>query len=119
MDTAAALAGWRATHVLVDHYLLDARWHRRVRQSLGVQMVAIDDLADRELAVDVLVDPKWAGSGGKVPRSNGPRPACWLAPASRCWRSRTPMRPRRVRDAVRSMGICMGGADPAGSSSAY
>ncbi len=119
MDTAAALAGWGATHVLVDHYLLDARWHRRVRQSLGVQVVAIDDLADRELAADLLVDPNVCVNPAEKYRGRiradtrilaGPRFAL-LAPE---YADAAPCAPATP---VRSVGICMGGADAAGLSS--
>ena len=47
-DTLAALrsAGWPAADwLVVDHYALDARWHRAVQPVLGARLAAIDDLA--------------------------------------------------------------------------
>lgn len=40
---------------VVDHYALDARWHRAVRPTVR-RLLVMDDLADRELHCDVLVD---------------------------------------------------------------
>ncbi|MCH2132784.1 MAG: UDP-2,4-diacetamido-2,4,6-trideoxy-beta-L-altropyranose hydrolase [Phycisphaerales bacterium] len=42
--------------IVVDHYGIDARWHRAVAGSTRSMMV-IDDLADRQLEVDLLLDP--------------------------------------------------------------
>lgn len=41
--------------IVVDHYGIDQRWHQCVRPSVGRIMV-IDDLADRQLDCDVLLD---------------------------------------------------------------
>jgi UDP-2,4-diacetamido-2,4,6-trideoxy-beta-L-altropyranose hydrolase len=41
--------------LIVDHYGLDARWHKQLRQRAEKIMV-IDDLADRELDCDLLLD---------------------------------------------------------------
>lgn len=43
------------TWVVVDHYGLGARWHRAVA-ACGVKILVIDDLADRPLLCDLLVD---------------------------------------------------------------
>ncbi|MEO7851673.1 MAG: UDP-2,4-diacetamido-2,4,6-trideoxy-beta-L-altropyranose hydrolase [Rubrivivax sp.] len=116
--TVAALGGWRPGLVVVDSYGLDARWHRAVGAALDARMAAIDDLGDRELAVDWLIDHnhapdhrvKYAGhlpAGAKL--VCGPRYAL-LAPvyatAARC----------TLREQVRSIGIFMGGTDSAGLS---
>lgn len=56
-DAQAVLAaaerppGW----VVVDHYELDARWEAAVRR-LGPRVLALDDLADRPHAADVVLD---------------------------------------------------------------
>jgi UDP-2,4-diacetamido-2,4,6-trideoxy-beta-L-altropyranose hydrolase len=42
--------------VVVDHYGLDAKWHGVVRQRFGCCVLAIDDLGDRPLAADIIVD---------------------------------------------------------------
>jgi len=118
--TVEALANWRATHVVVDSYLLDASWHRRVRQALSVEVVAIDDLGDRDLDADLLVDPNVCRNPREKYRNRigegtrilaGPRFAL-LAPEYACAARYAPVAK------VRSVGICMGGSDAAGLSTA-
>lgn len=41
--------------LIVDHYALDARWHRAVRAK-AKRIMVIDDLADRPLDADLLLD---------------------------------------------------------------
>ncbi|MEZ5235871.1 MAG: UDP-2,4-diacetamido-2,4,6-trideoxy-beta-L-altropyranose hydrolase [Acidimicrobiales bacterium] len=57
-ETLAALASQPGPAVLVvDHYGIDARWHRRLTAARpDVALVAIDDLADRPLHVDLVLD---------------------------------------------------------------
>jgi UDP-2,4-diacetamido-2,4,6-trideoxy-beta-L-altropyranose hydrolase len=113
-ETAQALADLSPDWVVVDHYAFDARWHRTVAQALGVRIAAIDDLADRELAVDLLIDhnlhPDHRAKYGThlpagTPLLGGPRFALLgpaYADAPRC----------AVHDTVRSIGIFLGGTDP-------
>lgn len=57
-DVAACmnvLVDLRPDWLVVDHYALDARWERRLRNYCGKLMV-IDDLADREHQSDLLLD---------------------------------------------------------------
>jgi UDP-2,4-diacetamido-2,4,6-trideoxy-beta-L-altropyranose hydrolase len=51
LQQEAAAGAW----LVVDHYGLDAAWHRAVAAS-GVRVAVIDDLADRPLAGELLVD---------------------------------------------------------------
>ena len=116
-QTAAALAELpfgRARRVVVDHYAFGAAWHRAVADALDAPVAAIDDLADRPMAVDVLVDPnrseapaaKWAAClGAGTELLAGPSHAL-LGPAY----ARAPR--WRPRDAVRSVGVFLGGTDP-------
>jgi UDP-2,4-diacetamido-2,4,6-trideoxy-beta-L-altropyranose hydrolase len=48
--------------IIVDHYALDARWETRVHSS-GAKLMAIDDLADRLHAANMLLDQNL----GRVP----------------------------------------------------
>lgn len=106
----------KADWVVVDHYAFDARWHKAVGPKLGARLAIVDDLADRALHGDVLVDQNLADFdhgekyrhriGGQITILGGPHyallgPAYLKAP--RC----------AVSDEVRSIGIFMGGTDPA------
>lgn len=48
--------------LIVDHYGIDARWHRIARRSCRTLM-AIDDLADRSLDVDLVLDQAYREDG--------------------------------------------------------
>lgn len=112
-DTAAALLGKPVDWIVVDHYAFDARWHRRVGAGLGVRVAVIDDLADRPIAADLLIDHNFAADhrlkyGALCPASTvllgGPRFAL-LGPEYADGPRHEP------GPVVRSIGIFMGGAD--------
>lgn len=118
-ETAQALAGTRPDWLVVDHYAFDARWHAELRRRLGAKLAAIDDLADRALDVDLLIDHNFAEDHRAKYRSVlgpatrmlcGPRHAL-LGPAYAA------AAPHVVHERVRSIGIFMGGADPGDLSS--
>lgn len=112
-ETIACLAPSRWRWVIVDHYSFDATWHDAVRRATGARIGAIDDLGDRPLAVDVLIDHNHCADhaakyAGRIPAAaamlTGPRHAL-LAPDYAT-------APRyEYREAVRSIGIFMGGVD--------
>lgn len=114
-ETIAALRDQAPDWVLIDHYAFDARWHELVASALGCRIAVIDDLADRPLACGLLVDqnlhPDHAAKYAPVLRQparilGGPHYAL-LAPPYRA-------APRyRFRRRVESIGIFMGGGDPA------
>jgi UDP-2,4-diacetamido-2,4,6-trideoxy-beta-L-altropyranose hydrolase len=116
-QTCAALRDEKMDWVVVDRYEVDARWHIQVARALGVRVAAIDDLADRDLAVDLLVDPNpaWpdhrAKYTGRLTRPTrllgGPRFALLGAVYAQAQR-------HQVSENVRSIGIFVGGTDPAG-----
>lgn len=54
-ESLEVLIGIRPDWLIVDHYSLDARWHRLLRPYVG-HIFVIDDLADRELHCDMLLD---------------------------------------------------------------
>jgi UDP-2,4-diacetamido-2,4,6-trideoxy-beta-L-altropyranose hydrolase len=114
-ETIAALRDLRPDWVLVDHYAFDARWHERVASALACRIAVIDDLADRPLACALAIDQnlhpdhaeKYAACLQAPARIlGGPRYAL-LAP-----RYRTAAR-YRFRRCAESIGIFMGGGDPA------
>jgi UDP-2,4-diacetamido-2,4,6-trideoxy-beta-L-altropyranose hydrolase len=116
-QTLEALEGWDPAVVLVDHYAFGATWHDRVRAGTGAAIAAIDDLGDRAMAVDFLIDHNLAADHrlkyqgrlrAKTRLLAGPRlalldPLYALAPKA------------VLRDTVASIGIFMGGADAAGA----
>lgn len=108
----------RPDWVVVDHYAFDAAWHGSVRAGLGCKIAVIDDLADRPLAADLIVDHNYhpdhgakyaAVTGGDTPILGGPKYAL-LGPAYA-------HAPRyEFHETVRSIGVFMGGTDPDGVS---
>jgi UDP-2,4-diacetamido-2,4,6-trideoxy-beta-L-altropyranose hydrolase len=116
-DVAATRAvieasGERPDWLIVDHYAIDQRWHHALRD-ISQRLAVIDDLADRNLDCDLLIDhnqaadhlQKYAGRIGKSTRVlGGPRYALlkpqFVTAARYTWRPR-----------VASIGIFMGGAD--------
>jgi UDP-2,4-diacetamido-2,4,6-trideoxy-beta-L-altropyranose hydrolase len=112
-ETVQALRDWRPDWVVIDHYAFDARWHEAVAAALQVRCAAIDDLADRPLAVDLLVDhnaqpegqDKYGARAAGARRLLGPRYALLAGAYAHAPRY-------RFRRRVGSIGIFMGGADP-------
>lgn len=107
------LNDWRPHWVVVDHYAFDSRWHRLVSDRLDVRLAVIDDLADRSLAADVLIDHNLSGNHREKYRGRtsegikmlgGPR----YALLSSAYASATPC---ELNEHVRSIGIFMGGVD--------
>ena len=117
-DTVAALNREdlpKPCWLVADHYGLAANWHGQIRAALGCRVAAIDDLADRPLDVDLLIDHnlhadhqrKYASCIQAQTRVlGGPRYAL-LAP------SYAQLRPARIKEFVGSIGIFMGGVDSA------
>lgn len=55
-ETLAAIRDFAPDWVVVDHYGFAADWHEAMRDGCGARIAVIDDLADRALAADVVVD---------------------------------------------------------------
>lgn len=117
-DTLTALQGQAIDWLVVDHYAFDQRWHGAVRAGLGCRIAVIDDLADRAIDADLLIDHnhsadhalKYAGRVGPATQIlGGPRYAL-LSPA---YAGAPPHRPQAEVD---SIGIFMGGSDAEGLS---
>jgi len=120
-DALAFCALWsarRTAAVLVDHYGLDAAWHTHVREHLGGPLAVIDDLADRPLAADVLIDHNLVPPPGHhamyAPVLRHP-PALWLCgPRFALLGPSYARAPAfEVSPTVSSIGIFLGGTDPA------
>jgi len=54
-QTKEKIECYKIDWLIVDHYGLDASWHRELRSSVR-KILVIDDLADRKLDCDVLLD---------------------------------------------------------------
>ncbi|MDH5471997.1 MAG: UDP-2,4-diacetamido-2,4,6-trideoxy-beta-L-altropyranose hydrolase [Gammaproteobacteria bacterium] len=54
-DTNQILCNNKVEWLVVDHYGIDSRWHKLVRKNIG-NLFVIDDLADRKLDCDILLD---------------------------------------------------------------
>jgi UDP-2,4-diacetamido-2,4,6-trideoxy-beta-L-altropyranose hydrolase len=115
-ETATALAGDRVDLVLVDHYSFTADWHDVVRQRLGCRVAVIDDVADRPLSADYVIDQNhcanhehkfapWLRRPARL--LGGPYYSMLAVAYARC-------PPFEVRPEVRRLGVFMGGADPHG-----
>ena len=112
-DVMVALNQWKPDWVVVDHYAIDERWHKAVRAALGCRIAVIDDLADRLLDADLVIDHNWQEDNGSKYNGRlvspsviaaGPRYALidqLYASAARY----------EFQDDVRSIGIFMGGTD--------
>ena len=112
-QTIKSLSGQQVAMVIVDHYAIDARWQQRVADALNCRMVAIDDLADRPLAVDLIIDHNHADDHARkyqaanlsgAPILGGPRHAMLAERFEHAVRN-------PADDPVRSVGIFMGGID--------
>ena len=98
--------------LIVDDYSLDARWHRALRAFVD-RITAVDDLADRDLDCDVLVDHNHAADHRRKYADCVDRKALILGgPRFALINPRYAEVPRHQwRSEVRSIGIFMGGAD--------
>lgn len=117
-DTVAVLLDVSPQWLVVDHYAIDARWHDVLRDVLGCRLLIVDDVADRPLSADILLDQNWAEDHRAKYRGRLTREPRWLtgpryALLSAAYRNA----PRyRFHTEVRSIGIFMGGTDPGGAS---
>lgn len=114
-DTRDTLQGQTWDWVVVDSYSLDARWERAVRPAAR-RLMAIDDMADRRHACDLLLDQnlivgyetRYAGLvDGDCTQLLGPRHALLRAEFARLRDT------VRVRSGVGRVLILLGGADAA------
>lgn len=117
-ESVAALTGWAPEWMIIDHYAFDGRWHEWVRAALDCAIVAIDDLGDRSMAADVLLD-------GNAAESHSDKYACRLMrPARALIGAKFALLAPEYRNApryvfspeVRSIGVFMGGTDEEGLS---
>lgn len=117
-ETGAALAGFAPDWTVVDSYAFDARWHRAVREELGGRLAVIDDLADRAIAADIVVDHNFhPDHAAKYADRIGADTVLLAGPAYALLDPVYAAAPRyRFQPEVRSVGVFLGGVDYAGFS---
>jgi UDP-2,4-diacetamido-2,4,6-trideoxy-beta-L-altropyranose hydrolase len=115
--TLAALGAAKPRWLVVDHYGFDARWEREVMAACA-HLMAIDDLADRPHACELLLDQNWQGVRGESRYDGLVPPDCrlLLGPGHALVRPeysrmRAWMPPRD--GCVRRILVFVGGSDPA------
>ncbi|MBL9066188.1 MAG: UDP-2,4-diacetamido-2,4,6-trideoxy-beta-L-altropyranose hydrolase [Sphingopyxis sp.] len=120
-DMSAAIdsigLGWLPDIVIVDHYAFDARWHNALRGRTGAKIAVIDDLGDRSIAADFVIDHNWHHDFYRKYAGRFVRPAELLVgPGFALLDPHYATVPRHIsRDLVGSIGIFMGGSDAANS----
>ena len=110
-------AGDRADWLIVDHYALDARWEQALRPHIA-NVLAIDDLADRDHACDALLDQNFFLDGADRYRAHVPHDAeLMLGPGYALLREEFAREraalPARS-GALTRLFVCFGGFDAAG-----
>ncbi|WP_284620134.1 UDP-2,4-diacetamido-2,4,6-trideoxy-beta-L-altropyranose hydrolase [Aquabacterium humicola] len=119
-DTTCAVHAWGPDVVLVDHYGIDARWHSALGAATGATIAVIDDLADRPLATELVIDHNPAADHAakyrgvlRYPAGICGGPSYALLDAVYRDHARCVVTPQ-----VTSIGVFMGGTDP-GNFSAF
>lgn len=100
--------------VVVDHYAFDARWHKAVAECLNTHIAVIDDLGDRDLYGDLLIDHNLAIPDHRFKyHSHIAKDMIILGGAQFAMLGPAYAKARRYRShgSVRSIGIFMGGTD--------
>jgi UDP-2,4-diacetamido-2,4,6-trideoxy-beta-L-altropyranose hydrolase len=112
-QTIAAVKDLNVDLVIVDHYAFDSRWQDSVGCSLRCKVAAIDDVADRAMSVDFLIDHnKSADHQAKYAGRLDRRPTMLVGPMFALLGPTYASAARHVpRDVVRSVGVFMGGID--------
>ena len=110
--SVAALRDGPPAWVVVDHYGLDAHWHGVVARATGARIAAVDDLADRRLEADLLVNHNLGASRARYQGLLPDRTTALLGPRYALLGPAYAAAPRhQPRPAVASIGIFMGGSD--------
>ena len=113
-QTVDALAQFAPDWIVVDHYGLDEQWHNQIVQALDCRIAVIDDLADRGLGCDLLIDQNLNPANVTRYQSKIPSGAKMLLGPRFALLDKSYASAERYdfRDDVQSIGIFMGGTDP-------
>lgn len=101
--------------LIVDHYGLDARWENAAR-GLADRVMAIDDLANRPHAVDVLLDQNYSAQALHQPYAPWVGSECrtFLGPRFALMRDEFQCEPIAIKPRVERVLVNFGGFDAAG-----
>ncbi len=110
--------GWRPDWIVVDHYAFDGRWHQQLAGAFAAKIAVIDDLGDRDLACELLVDHNLAAAPDDKYQNRVPQTAKRLVGPRFALLGAAYAKPQafQIRQTVHSIGIFMGGVDAAGLS---
>ena len=118
-QTIDALTKIQADWLVVDHYAWDARWHQRVANAAKIQILLIDDLADRSLSANMLLNQNLDQNHAAKYReridltSNVNRVRLMAGPQYALLSEQYSQAPRyEFSKVVNRIGIFMGGTDP-------
>ena len=114
-ETLDIISDFKPDWIIIDHYAMDATWHAQVNKS-NAKTLVIDDLGDRNLICDVLVDQNLGASrakyAGKISQNckllMGPQYAL-LRNEFRDWREKSLA--GRIDRKIQKILITMGGVD--------
>ena len=100
--------------LIVDHYGLDARWETAARQ-FSTRLMAIDDLASRPHAVDLLLDQNYSAVAADAPYERWLGADCriLLGPRYALLRDEFQCAPIAIRPRVKRVLVNFGGFDAA------
>ncbi|MEL6529453.1 MAG: UDP-2,4-diacetamido-2,4,6-trideoxy-beta-L-altropyranose hydrolase [Pseudomonadota bacterium] len=112
-ETVEALTDFHPDWVVLDSYAFDHRWHEAIRDALDCGIAQIDDLADRGLACDLLIDHTFAEDHQAKYKSHLPKSARLLGGPRFGLLGQTYAKAPRYEfnEEVRSIGVFMGGVD--------
>lgn len=113
-ETAVALRSHRCDWIIVDHYAFDAPWQQQVSDRLNSKIAVIDDLADRKLFCDLLIDHNFHPDHVSKYRDKlFGAPELLFGPNFALLGTTYRDAPRyEFSDRVRRIGLFMGGTDP-------
>lgn len=116
IDALASALGdqQRFDWLVVDHYGLDARWERAARR-FADHLMAIDDLANRPHAVDVLLDQNYSAQAQNHPYAQWLDDDCktFLGPRFALLRDEFQCEPIGIKPRVERVMVNFGGFDAA------
>ena len=114
-ETGQILCDEKVDWLIVDHYGLDSRWHRQVRKCVD-RLLVIDDLADRELDCDILLDQNYyMNPDQRYKNLVSDKCRCLLSPRYALLREeftqQLQIKKCRMRNKIKRLFVFMGGAD--------